>query len=43
MLGDFILWIKKFFKQNFFCIHEYVWEGPLDFRYEVCKKCGKFR
>lgn len=43
MLGDFILWLRRFLKQNFFCIHHYVWCGPLDFRYEICEKCGKLR
>lgn len=43
MVGDFILWLKTFFGQNLFCIHHYVWKGPLDFRYEICDKCGKLR
>lgn len=43
MVGDFILWLRKFLKQNFFCIHHYVWKGPLDFRYEKCDKCGKLK
>lgn len=23
--------------------HHYVWRGPIDFRYEICDKCGKLR
>lgn len=43
MVGDFILWLKTFLRQNLFCIHHYVWKGPLDFRYEICDKCGKLK
>ena len=43
MIGDFILWLKKVLKQNFFCIHRYVWREYLDFRYEKCEKCCKLK
>lgn len=35
------VWLRKFLKQNFFCIHHYVWKGPIDFRYKICDKCGE--
>lgn len=40
MFGDLILWIKEHWKQ-FWCIHDYQWQGKLDFRYCACTKCGK--
>nr|DAD69652.1 MAG TPA: protein of unknown function DUF3797 [Siphoviridae sp. ctlHU7] len=43
MVGDFIIWLKRYLKQNFFCIHRYVWRGHLDFQYEQCEKCGKLK
>ena len=43
MFGDFILWLKRYLKQNFFCVHHYVWKGNLDFRYEQCDKYGKLK
>lgn len=34
---------KEVYKAEPFCIHHYVWKGPLDFRYEICDKCGKLK
>lgn len=42
MIGDLILSIKRFFKQHFFCIHEYkYYHCGTDYHYIMCKKCGK--
>lgn len=43
MIGDIILNIKTFVKQNLFCIHKYKYVGKLDFRYEICLKCDKIK
>lgn len=40
MFGDLLLWIKRTWKQ-FWCIHDYQYQGKLDFRYCACTKCGK--
>ena len=42
MFGDLILWIKKTWKQ-FWCIHDYQWQGKLDYRYNECTKCGRIK
>ena len=45
MIGDFVLSIKKFFHQHFFCIHKYKWIIRKDFGpdFEVCEKCNKIK
>lgn len=42
MFGDFILWIKQSWKE-FWCIHDYQYTGKLDYRYEMCTKCGRLK
>ncbi len=46
MIGDFILWIKRIWKQEFTCIHNYVPDriGIITGLYNgrVCSKCNKF-
>ena len=46
MIGDFVIFIKKFVKQQFLCIHKYEVDR-IGFitdlnTYRICKKCGKF-
>ena len=43
MIGDIILFIIKWWKQNITCIHDYKWYGTIDFRYEKCAKCDKLK
>jgi len=46
MFGDFVIYIKRILKQNFFCIHNYqprlciTMYGMKEYRY-YCTKCGK--
>ena len=46
MIGDIVLWIVKFTKQHFLCIHNYMPDrigiitGLNSSR--ICDKCGKF-
>ena len=42
MFGDFILWFREKWKQ-FWCIHDYQYTGPIDYRYEMCTKCGRLK
>ena len=42
MFGDLMLWLKRIWKR-FWCIHDYQWQGKLDFRYCACTKCGKLK
>lgn len=44
MIGDLILWVKKFIKQNFICIHTYKKYGNTvynPYSWLECTKCGK--
>lgn len=42
MIGDIILIIKRFLKQNLFCIHNYrCYHCGTDYNYIKCNKCGK--
>lgn len=46
MVGDIILGIKNFFKQEILCIHEYEEKTILanvEITYKECKKCGKVK
>lgn len=43
MIGDIILAIIKWWKQNIACIHDYKYFGPIDYRYEKCTKCDKLK
>ena len=43
MIGDFILAILKWWKQNITCIHDYKYFGTIDYRYEKCTKCDKLK
>lgn len=45
MVGDFVIWIKMFIKQQLLCIHEYKIDR-IGFitdlnNYRICNKCGK--
>ena len=44
MLGDILLWIKNFFKQQT-CIHKYKWINRKDNggSFEECIKCEKIK
>lgn len=47
MLGDLILAIKKWLKQNVFCIHDYKkkvsgYDG-IPHSWKECTKCGKIK
>lgn len=43
MLGDFILFLKRVFKQHLFCIHHYKCHNVGDYTFYKCSKCGKLR
>lgn len=43
MIGDLILAIIKWWKQNITCIHDYRYFGTIDYRYEKCTKCDKLK
>ena len=43
MIGDLILAILKWWKQNITCIHDYKYFGTIDYRYEKCTKCDKLK
>lgn len=43
MIGDLILAILKWWKQNITCIHDYQYFGTIDYRYEKCTKCDKLK
>lgn len=43
MIGDLILAILKWWKQNITCIHDYQYFGTIDYRYEKCTKCDKMK
>lgn len=43
MIGDLILAILKWWKQNITCIHDYKYFGTIDYRYEKCTKCEKMK
>lgn len=46
MLGDFILWCKEVFRENF-CVHDYESFGMYKSYnlgvHEKCKKCGRLK
>lgn len=46
MIGDFIIWIKQAWKENF-CIHDYELQHEnlgLGYKfYRKCKKCGRIK
>jgi len=48
MIGDFILTVKTFIKQNI-CVHDYKYEGHMDplsgvaIHFEKCQNCGRVR
>ena len=44
MIGDIILWFKKFIKQQT-CIHKYKWINRMDNggSFELCTKCDKIK
>ncbi len=41
MIGDIILAIKTWWKQNITCIHHYVRQGGCGWTYDKCTKCGR--
>lgn len=43
MIGDLILFIIRWWKQNITCIHDYKYFGTIDYRYEKCTKCDKLK
>ena len=40
MIGNIILWVKNFTKQQF-CIHEYKIQQKGEYDWLECEKCGK--
>jgi hypothetical protein len=43
MIGDFILFLKRVFKQHIFCIHHYKRHNVGDYIYYECDKCCRLR
>jgi hypothetical protein len=47
MIGDIILGLKKFFHQQFFCVHNYEYQfdrtGLGKFDHYACSKCKKIK
>ncbi len=41
MIGDIVLAIKKWWKQNITCIHHYVRHVGYGCSYDKCTKCGR--
>jgi len=41
MIGDIILFVKKWWKQNVTCIHHYEHRSNFAFSYDECIKCGR--
>lgn len=41
MIGDIILFIKKWWKQNITCIHHYEHRIGAACSYDECTKCGR--
>lgn len=43
MIGDIILFLKKWWKQNITCHHEYVYKEIGRINFEECRKCGRIK
>lgn len=43
MLGDIILFLKTWWKQNVTCHHEYVYKEYGNIHFEECRKCGRIK
>lgn len=43
MIGDLILAIRKWWKQNITCIHDYQYFVYSGYRYQKCTKCDKLK
>ncbi len=47
MVGDFIIWLRTWCRQNWFCVHRYeahtIHGCDRDYDYLECTKCGKIR
>lgn len=41
MVGDFILFIQKWWKQNITCRHHYVERRNTAMAWDECEKCGR--
>jgi len=44
MLGDIIIFIKNWMKENIFCRHKYIYKEINPYTaYWVCEKCGRVK
>ena len=43
MIGDIILFLKKWWKQNITCHHEYVYKEIGRIKFEECRKCRRIK
>ena len=43
MIGDIILFLKTWWKQNVTCYHEYVYKEYGNIHFEECRKCGRIK
>ena len=43
MIGDIILFLKKWWKQNIICRHEYVHKELGIINFDECRKCGRIK
>lgn len=43
MIGDIILFLKKWWKQNITCHHEYVYKEIGRINFEECRKCRRIK
>ena len=43
MIGDIILFVKKWWKQNITCRHEYVHKELGRINFDECRKCGRIK
>ena len=43
MIGDIILFVKKWWKQNITCCHEYAHKELGIINFDECRKCGRIK
>lgn len=43
MIGDIILFLKTWWKQNVACYHKYVYKELGRINFEECRKCGRIK
>lgn len=45
MIGDLLLFLKNWFYENVFCVHDYEYKIRPDNEklYRCCKKCGRLK